>query len=114
MFKKLKELFKLPPKVDDFDWSAGSYHVTPAIPVLSEHQRMRRELFSGACKDGGIKTAETYLEAFDKAFPLAPDREQAVQEMLLLDVYPFGEERGGVMSRKAFCEAMHDAGYRKQ
>lgn len=114
MLKKLKELFKLPPKVDDFYWPAWSCHVAPAIPVLSEHQRMRRELFSDACKAEGVQSAEEALKAFDKAFPLAPDREQAVQEMLLLDVYPLGEERGGMMSRKAFCEAMHDAGYHKQ
>lgn len=76
MFKKLKELFKPLPTVAEFESLVGSVSMwAPAIPVLSEHQRMRRELFSYNCNHNGVETAEVALEAFDKAFP---DRDEQV------------------------------------
>ncbi|HEK0003306.1 TPA: hypothetical protein SMN85_003638 [Pseudomonas aeruginosa] len=44
----------------------------------------------------------------------AEDREQAVQEMLALDEYPHGQDRGGMMSRADFCRVLYGAGYRRQ
>ncbi|HHZ8769584.1 TPA: hypothetical protein ACWL5R_002473 [Pseudomonas aeruginosa] len=44
----------------------------------------------------------------------AEEREQAVQEMLALDEYPHGQDRGGMMSRADFCRVLYDAGYRRQ
>lgn len=38
------------------------------------------------------------------------DRDQAVNAALLLNEYPSGEGSGGLMSRRAFCEALYDAG----
>ncbi|HIE1067009.1 TPA: hypothetical protein ACXJGN_003401 [Pseudomonas aeruginosa] len=44
----------------------------------------------------------------------AEEREKAVQEMLALDEYPHGQDRGGMMSRADFCRVLYDAGYRRQ
>ncbi|HBP1684324.1 hypothetical protein [Pseudomonas aeruginosa] len=44
----------------------------------------------------------------------ADEREKAVQEMLALDEYPHGQDRGGMMSRADFCRVLYDAGYRRQ
>ncbi|PCA96263.1 hypothetical protein CJT98_28430 [Pseudomonas aeruginosa] len=44
----------------------------------------------------------------------AEDREQAMQEMLALDEYPHGQDRGGMMSRADFCRVLYGAGYRRQ
>ncbi|EPV8688301.1 hypothetical protein ACWAUP_001974 [Pseudomonas aeruginosa] len=44
----------------------------------------------------------------------AEERERAVQEMLALDEYPLGQDRGGMMSRADFCRVLYDAGYRRQ
>lgn len=71
-----KNLFKSKPKAASLvDYQLGFIQFAPAIPVLSEHQRMRRELFSSACNREGIRAAEFALEAFDKAFP---DRDEQV------------------------------------
>lgn len=43
----------------------------------------------------------------------AEERKVAIDEMLALDNYPKGALAGGLMSRRAFCEALYDAGYRK-
>lgn len=40
--------------------------------------------------------------------------EKAVQEMLALDEYPHGQDRGGMMSRADFCRVLYEAGYRRQ
>ncbi|MEI0850014.1 hypothetical protein [Pseudomonas aeruginosa] len=44
----------------------------------------------------------------------AEEREKAVQEMLALDEYPHGQDRGGMMSRADFCRVLYEAGYRRQ
>ncbi|HFF2144612.1 TPA: hypothetical protein ACGWT7_005276, partial [Pseudomonas aeruginosa] len=44
----------------------------------------------------------------------AEEREKAVQEMLALDEYPHGQDRGGMMSRSDFCRVLYNAGYRRQ
>ncbi len=44
----------------------------------------------------------------------AEEREKAVQEMLALDEYPHGQDRGGMMSRADFCRVLYGAGYRRQ
>lgn len=44
----------------------------------------------------------------------AEERTKAVDEMLALDSYPNGELAGGLMSRRSFCEALYDAGIRRQ
>lgn len=52
----------------------------------------------------------------DKVYfrPIAiSERDKAVEAMLALDVYPKGDAAGGLMSRKAFCEALFDAGWHK-
>lgn len=70
MFNKLKELFNSKPKAVGFDWAEGSYLVTPAIPALSEHQRIRRQLMVELLTGGfcNIELANESLAAFDKAF----------------------------------------------
>lgn len=40
----------------------------------------------------------------------ARERDQVVNAALLLDEYPSGEGSGGLMSRRAFCEALYDTG----
>ncbi|HCF5688146.1 TPA: hypothetical protein NIH14_001826 [Pseudomonas aeruginosa] len=44
----------------------------------------------------------------------AEEREKAVREMLALDEYPHGQDRGGMMSRADFCRVLYNAGYRRQ
>lgn len=71
-----KNLFKSKPKAASLvDYQLGCIQFAPAIPVLSEHQRMRRELFSKCCVDSGVEFGESALESFDKAFP---DRDEQV------------------------------------
>lgn len=68
MFKKF--LFKSQSNpVALTDYSVGSVKCVPAIQVLSEHQRMRREMFARVAPDNGVKFANEVLEGFDKAFP---------------------------------------------
>ncbi len=64
---------------------------------------------------------EQFGETFDYEFrPIrtpeqiaAEEREKAVEDMLLLDPYDVRLQLG-MMSRKDFCGALYDAGYRKQ
>lgn len=101
-----------PPVGTVCEWLQGSGHQWERIEILANHGDetwIKQEgkpsiIVSNIANLRPLRTPEQIAEE---------TRAEAVKEMLALDTYPRGLDKGGMMSRTDFCKALYDAGFRK-